>query len=586
MTNLEIAKQLSDIGDMLEILDNPKDTFRIIAYHNAARKVEMMSEELEDVYGKKGVKGLRGVSGIGESIANSIEKLLTKGKISYREELIKKVPRAIVEFTKIPGVGPKTALKLFKDYYVDSIKALKRVIMNDKSEKFFPAKTKDNILVGIRDLSQLTGRMLLSFAEPIAREVVETLRNYPEVEKADMVGSLRRMKETVGDIDIVACAKLKNLKVKNNVIIGKFIKEPFVEEVILHGNTKATVIHKKGTQIDLEILPTDQYGSLLQHFTGSKDHNIHLRTWAEKHGFSLSEHGIKVLSKSKRLELIKCDTEGKVYKTLGMQTPIPEMREDRGEIELALKHQLPKDIIELKNIKADLHLHSTWSEGEKTISEMAEACQKLGYNYCAITDHTAGLGITHGLKEKDIPRYMREIKNQNQKIKNFKILSGAEVNIMADGKLDIPDAGLEKLDLVIASIHSGFRQSKEKITARLLKAINNPHVDIIGHPSGRLIERRQPLEIDWDQVFQTAAKTGTIMEINAQPDRLDLNDDLIILAKKYGVKFVISTDSHHLAHLENMRYGVATAHRGWLEQKDVLNTLSLDKFQIYLKQAR
>lgn len=578
MTNLEIAKQLSDIGDMLEILGDPKSQFRIIAYHNAARRVEMLNDDLADIYQNKGVKGLREISGIGESIANSIEELLTKGEISYHEELIQKVPRAIVEFTKIPGVGAKIALKLFNDYHVDTIKDLKKAIMADKSEKYFRVKSKNNILTGISELSSLTGRMLLSFAEPIASDIVKTLRAYSEVKQADAVGSLRRMKETVGDIDIVASLKASSHQLSSTSVINKFISESFVQKVISHGDTKATIIHKRGVQVDLEILPSEEYGSLLQHFTGSKDHNIYLRTWAEEHGFSISEHGIKVLDKGNKL--IKCDTEEKVYKTLGMQTPIPEMREDRGEIELALEHRLPKNIINLKDIKADLHLHTTWSEGETGIMEMAKACQKQGYEYCAITDHTAGLGITHGLKESDIDKYIQEIKTYNLRptTRGFKILSGAETNIMANGKLDLPDESLKKLDLVIASIHSGFKEEKEQITSRILAAINNPNVDIIGHPSGRIIERRSALNVDWEKVFQAAGDTGTIMEINASPDRLDLTDDLVLMARKFNVKFVISTDAHSIDTLTNMRYGVAVARRGWLNQDEVMNTLPLRHF--------
>lgn len=590
MTNSEIAKQINDIGDMLEILANPQDSFRIVAYHNAARKIDMTSQELEDIYEKKGLNGLKEIRGIGESIAEKIEELIKTKKIFYREELITKVPRAVLEFTKIPGVGPRIALQLFKSYRVDTVAKLKAALEKDQSGKHFKEKTRQNILEGIKLLSHLTGRMPISFAEPIAREIVETLEGYPEVIKVDPVGSLRRMKETIGDIDIVAASK------SPQATINKFIHETFVDHIISHGETKASIYHKRGPEIDLEILPQDQYGSLLQHFTGSKDHNIALRTWAEKHEFSISEHGVKKIqspclagrqAKSKiqtnsKVQIIKCETEQKVYQTLGMQTPIPEIRENRGEIELALKHKLPKNIIDLKDIKADLHLHTRWSEGEFSVEEIALACKKMGYQYLAITDHSAGLGVTHGLKEKDIPRYISEIKKVSRKLK-IPILAGLEANIMADGSIDISDKILAKLDFVIGSIHSSFRQEKNHITERLLKAINNPNIDLIGHPSGRLIERRHALNIDWDLVFQTAKKTNTIMEINAQPDRLDLNDSLIILAKEYGVRFVISTDSHYLDQLTHMRYGVAQARRGWATKADILNSFNYHTFLAKLK---
>lgn len=575
MTNREISKILQEIGEMLEILGEEKDHFRIIAYENAARKVDMMSEELEDIYRHSGREGLRSISGIGESISQVIEELLRTHKSYYHNQLVKSVPAPILEFTKIPGVGPHTAKNIFECYKIKTISELKNVLQKDKSEKCFKEKTRLNILEGIELMQGQTGRMLLSFAEPIASEIVVALQTMPEVKQAYPVGSLRRMKETIGDIDIVASSS------DSRVTIDKFIQLPFVERVISHGDTKATIIHKKGPNIDLEILPEENYGSLLQHFTGSKDHNIALRTWAERHGFSLSEHGIKAKSK-----LVKCETEQKLYKTFGMDTPAPELRENRGEIEAALKHKLPK-LLELKNIKGDLHLHSTWSEGENSIEEVAKAAQKLGYEYMAITDHTAGLGITHGLKEKDISRYIKEIDKINQKLHatgyKLHVLSGVEANIMADGSLDISDQMLSKLDVVVASIHSGFRQSKDKITERLIRAMKNPNVDIIGHPSGRLLEKRQPLNLDWEKVFEAAKENSVIMEINSQPDRLDLSDDLIIAAKKYNLKFVISTDSHHLVQLENMRYGVATARRGWLEKKNVINSLSLQDILEVLK---
>jgi len=584
MTNKEIAKQISDIGDMLEILGNRKDQFRIIAYHNAARKIEMLSFELEDVYKEKGADGLKGISSIGESISKSIEELIKTGEISYHEHLIKQVPKAIVEFTKIPGIGPKTALKIFESYKVDTIKKLKEKVKTDQTEKYFKKKSKQNILEGIELLSHFTGRMLLSFAEPIALEIIELLKKDNAVISCDAVGSLRRMQETVGDIDIVASSN------NPTQTIQQFIQAPFIEHIISHGDTKATVIHKRGPQIDLEILPSEEYGSLLQHFTGSKEHNVKLRTWAQAHGFSISEHGIKPLrGKSQETrnnnqiddrKIIKCETEEKVYKTLGMDYIPPELREDRGEIDLALKHQLPK-LVEIKDIKGDFHLHSIHSDGETSIEDMATACKKLGYTHIAITDHTFGLGVTHGLRETDIDNYINETKRVSKKV-GIKVLAGAETNIMANGEIDMPDKYLEKLDFVIASIHSGFRQDRVKITERLIKSIQNPNVDIIGHPSGRLLERRHELSIDWEKVFKQAAVNKVAMEIDAQPDRLDLDDNLILLAKKFGVKFIISTDSHHIEHLQNMRYGVAMARRGWLEKKDILNTLSLSEFLVYL----
>jgi DNA polymerase (family 10) len=597
ITNQEIARIIEEIGEMLEIIGNEKDQFRIIAYQNAARKIELISEQIADIYDKSGFAGLLEIKGIGESIAKKIEEIIKTGKCKYHDELAKKVPSAIIKFLAIPGVGPHLAANIYKNYKVDSINKLKKAILADKSEKIFKTKTKNNILEGIDQLESISSRMLLSFAEPIAEEAVGYLKNMEEVNNADYVGSLRRMKETIGDIDLIASLsdKTENVKAKlSTKVIDQFTKLPFVIRVISAGDTKASILHRKGVQVDLEILPSDEYGSLLQHFTGSKEHNVALRTWAEKHDFSISEHGIKFI-KSKVNKVIKCNTEEKVYKTLGMDWIPPELRENNGEIEAALNHKLPK-LVEIKDVKGDLHLHSNWSEGEKSIAEIAKEAELYNYEYIAITDHTAGLGITHGLKENEISKYIKEINHINLKLKNknsrldsqarqvkSKVLTGAEVNILANGNLDISDRELSKLDIVIASIHSGFRQDKDKITARLIKAIQNPNVDIIGHPSGRLINKRPPLNLDWDLVFKEAAEHNVIMEINCHPVRLDLNDDLITMAKKYGVKFIINTDMHQFDHFKNMRYGVATARRGWLTKNDVINTYDFAKITNFIK---
>jgi len=606
ISNKQISKIIEEIGEMLEIIGTEKDQFRIIAYQNAARKIEMMSREIGDIYNEEGFKGLLKIKGIGESIAEKIEEIIKTGKCRYHDELAKKVPSPIITFLKIPGVGPHLADKLYncylprrqagKNYKLYNIHNLKKALEKDKSVKFFKEKTKQNILEGIELLSKQTGRMLLSFAEPIAEEIVNALKGMSGIKQAHPVGSLRRMKDTIGDIDIIAAVNSKSQKPKANSqnVIGKYIKMPFVEKIVESGETKATIIHKKGPNVDLEILPDEEYGSLLQHFTGSKEHNIALRTWAEKNGFSLSEHGIKITKNLKlktqnqnlKLKTIKCDTEEKFYKTLGMDWIPPEIRENKGEIEASLNHQLPK-LIKLNDIKGDLHLHSTWSEGEMEIKEIAEYAQKLGYEYIAITDHTAGLGITHGLKEKEIEKYINEINKINSKLKaqnsKLTILTGAEVNILANGNLDISDRELSKLDIIIASIHSGFRQKEEQVTSRLLKAIQNPNVDIIGHPSGRLIPSRQPLNIDWKKVFRAAKDNNVAMEINSHPQRLDLTDDLCLMAKDMGVKMVINTDMHHAEHFKNMRYGVAVARRGWLEKKDVINTGSLSELKAWKK---
>lgn len=596
MTNAEIAEKINEIGEMLEILD--ENSFKITAYERAARIIEMTSEPLENIYQDKGIKGLDEINGIGESISEKIEELLKTGKIKYHSELLKKVPAPIIEFTKIPGVGPKTAKKLYDTFHVKKISDLKSDLKSSKKIDVFKKKTRENILRGIDILSHQSNRMLLSVAQNAASPVLKTLKSYPEVKFVDVVGSLRRMQETIGDVDVVVAPKTE-LRIKNQElskqIIDKFVKEDFVKKIVSQGETKATIINQNNIQIDLEILPVEEYGSLLQHFTGSKEHNIALRTYAEKQGFSISEHGIKRLRDNRKLEtrnsksetnsndkIIKCRTEDEVYKVLGMQVPPPEMRENHGEIELALKHQLPK-LIELNDIKGDLQMHTTYSDGADSVEEMARACKKLGYEYMAITDHPSTLGVTQGVKPEDVDKYIKDIHDIAKKV-GIHIFAGIEANIRPDGTLDLDDKLLAKFDLVFGAVHSSFHQEKSIATKRLLTALANPRLDILGHPSGRVINRRPSIEVDWQEVFKTAKKFNKILEIDAYPDRLDLNDIHIKEAISYKVKLVIDTDSHYQEHLINMRYGVAQARRGWAQKKDIINTLSLNEIlQVFKK---
>lgn len=585
MSNKEIAQAINSIGDMLEVLG--ENSFRVSAYHRAARLIDMQILELKDLYEREGIAGLEKIPGVGESIAQKIEELIKTGKSDYQQRLRKKVPSAIIEFAKIPGVGPKTAYKLYQLFKVNSIEQLKLALKNNQHLEKIKEKTRANIIRGIDILLHQSGRLLLSFAEPIAREVVAILKKYPQIKQANFAGSLRRMKETVGDIDIIAATrqKIKNQILNfetNKEIINKFIKEPFVSKVINQGATKATIIDNNGVQIDLEILPADEYGSLLQHFTGSKDHNIALRTYAEKIGFSVSEHGIKkgLRGKGQGLsKIIKCNTEEKVYKMLGMQTPSPELRENQGEIEAAVGNNLPA-LVKLSDIKGDLQMHSNYSDGSGTIQEMAEICQKLGYEYLAITDHSATLGITGGLKLTNFEKYINEIKKISKKL-GIKIFTGIEANIKPDGNIDLPEVLMKKMDIVLASIHTSFRQDRQTTTQRLIRAIQNPYVKIIAHPTGRIINRRPEVDADWTEVFKICKKYNKVMEINSYPDRLDLNDRLIRQAIDMGVKLSINTDSHQPAHLLNIRYGVAQARRGWCEAKDIVNTYNLAKFKEY-----
>lgn len=427
-------------------------------------------------------------------------------------------------------------------------------------------------------MRRLTGRMLLTEALPIAEKVVDYLKKETGVKKIDYVGSLRRMKETVGDIDIVAATS------EPQKMIDKFVQMPGIINILAKGPGKAMVIFEPNAHVDLEIVPEKEYGSLLQHLTGSKEHNVALRAYALTIGRSVSEHGLKVVKDGKVKSRITCKDEECVYRNLKMDWIPPELRENRGEIAAARSGKLPK-LVELSEIRGDLHVHSNWSDGLMTISDIARAAEKMGYEYIVISDHTVGLGIAHGLNEADINKRQREIETVQKAHPKLKILSSVEVNIKANGDLDIKDWMLGKLDIVTASVHTSFFQDRVTMTDRLLKAISHPHVDIIGHPSGRIIGQREPYDVDWPAVFRACVEHKTALEISAFPNRLDLRDTLCKEAKGYGVKFAISTDAHQLHHLDLMRFGVSVARRGWLEKEDIINTLGLQEITNWAKRG-
>lgn len=570
MTNKEIGQNLYQIAKVLE-LGNEKDRFRIVAYERAAQAVENYSEDIGAVYRRGGLKELEEIPGVGKSIAEKIEELAKYGKSKYLKSIEKEVPVSEIEFLKIPGIGPKLAIKIAKELKARSIDDLEKKIKNGQADILFKEKTKTNILRGIELSRKMTGRMLITDGLPIAELFVKRLKKISGAKKVDFVGSLRRMKETIGDIDIVAASS------DPAKLISEFTKFPEVTEIITQGAAKSTVIVGDTAQVDLEIVPEEEYGSLLQHFTGSKNHNVELRTFALTQNKSVSEHGIKFQGKQHKFS----DEKG-VYKFLDMDYIEPELRESAGEIQAALQHKLPH-LIDIGDIRGDLHVHSNWSDGQMTISEIARAGEKLNYEYIAVSDHTIGLGIAHGLDEKRLEERQKEIEKVQKTHPKIKILSSVEVNIKASGDLDIKDWMLEKLDIVIASIHTSFYQNKEIMTNRLLKAINHPHVDIIGHPSGRIIGQREPYDVDWDEIFKACAKTGTALEISSFPNRLDLKDTLARKAKDFGVKFAINTDSHQISHFELMRFGVATSRRGWLTKSDIVNTLDLEKLLSWSK---
>ena len=575
MINRELSRILREIADLKEIVG--ENRFKVVAYQRAAQNVANISEDLEKIYKEGGIKGLDRIEGIGKAIAGHIEDYIKTGKVKEWERLRKKVAPAVLKLMDIPGIGPKTALKLADTLDVVSIEGLKKELAKAspktraKLAKIgLKEKSIKKFLTGISIREKLETRMLYVNAEPIVTEILDYMKDCPGIKRFDPVGSFRRKRETVGDLDFIAASR------NPKQAIEYFTSGPFVDKVLAKGLTKATVIEKSaGQQLDLEILPAKKYGTLLQHFTGSKEHNVALRTWGVAHGFSISEHGIK-----RRGRLITCDSEQKVYKTLGMDYIPPELREDRGEVEAALAHKLPK-LIELDDLKGDLQMHSNWSDGQQSIEVMARAAQKLGHRYIAITDHSAGLGIAHGLNEKRLTERRAEIDRVRKKL-SIKILEGMEVDIRVDGTLDLPEAVLAKLDFVIASIHSGLQQGPEQITKRLLNAIESHAVHGIAHPTGRMLARRPGYAADWPVVYKAAAKHHKILEIDAHPVRLDLNDTMVKEAKAHGVKFSIDTDAHHSEHLSYLRYGIGIARRGWLTKADVVNTMDVNELTRFL----
>lgn len=565
--NKKLAYLLDRIADFLEL--KGELVYKIGAYRKAARVIEALTEDVEELV-KSG--RIDKIPGIGESIKAKIIEFIKTGTIKKYEELRNEFPEELVELLAIPNLGPKTLKLAYEKLNVRNLEDLIRVI-EDGSLMRLPGmgwKKVENIKKGIELYLKGQRRLFLSEALDIANYVIENLKPYAI--NITYAGSLRRMKETIGDIDILAVGD-------SFEIMDRFVSLPKVTDVIAKGDTKSSVMI--GTvQVDLRVVKDDEWGSALQYFTGSKEHNIHLREIAKEKGFKLSEYG--VFRSTDGLK-VAGKTEEEVYETLGLCYIPPELREDRGEIECAINGRLPK-LVDYGEIKGDFHIHSNWSDGTASIEDIAKVAEELGYEYVVISDHSKSMKIAHGLDEKRLLEQVEYIRKLNSKLGNVRILTSIEVDILPDGSLDLSDEVLEKLDWVIASVHTRFN---EDATERIIGAIRNPYVTAIGHPTGRLIFQRDPYPADWDRIFEEASKYGVCMEINAQPDRLDLPDYLVKRAKEsYGLKFVIGTDSHHIGQLKNMLYGVAVARRGWLESKDLLNSWSLDKVMEYIDSVR
>ncbi len=569
--NREIGDIFDSIADMLDLReDNP---FRIRAYRNAARNIRELSEDIEKLAERN---ELTKIPGIGNDLAEKINEFITTGKINHYDELKKKVPEGLVELLAIQGLGPKTLAKLNKEIGVKNLDDLERALEGKEilTLRGMGQKKIEDIKRGIELLKQSGERMPLGIALPLAEEIIFEISKIPGTEGTVAAGSLRRMKETVGDIDILTMAK------NGERVIKAFTKLSLVKEVLAAGDTKGSVILKNGMQVDLRVVEPGSYGAALQYFTGSKAHNIKLRTIALEKGLKINEYGV-----FRGTENIAGETEEEIYQTLELPWIPPEIREDKGEIEAASDGKLP-NLIELRDIRGDLQMHSKWSDGKATIEEMALRARELGYEYIAMTDHSPSSRIAKGLSVERLYEKKKEVEAVNKKLKGIKTLMGAEVDIKGDGSLDYPDTVLKHLDIVLVAVHSGFKMDRESMTKRIVKALQNPYVHALVHPTGRLIGEREAYEVDMDEVIKTAKVLGKALEVNSYYLRLDLNDINVRKAIQMGVKIVISTDAHLPDQLGMMRLGVATARRGWAEKKDVINTMDLKGLTKWLNSVR
>lgn len=572
-SNKEVAELFANIGDLLEI--KGENRFKILAYRKAADNIAGMGQDLFDLW--EAGQNLKKLEGIGQAIADKSAELFSTGKLEFWQKLIAEVPESLVEVLSIPDVGPKLAKNMWQELGLTTVAEVKAAAQAGQLQTLprMGAKSEARILASIEALERRdTGRVHLGVAWPLAMAVIAVLQELPEVRQVEVAGSLRRMRETIGDLDFLVAT------VNPEPIMTAFKNLADVQEVIAAGETKSSVRFRNGLQADLRCLDPSRWGTALQYFTGSQAHNVKVRELAQRQGYSLNEYALTRESDGQKLQF---DNEVELYEFLGLAYIPPQLREDRGEIKAAQKGTLPK-LLQVSDIKGEVHCHSTWSDGAQSIETMAQAALARGYEYLVITDHSQSLGIANGLTPERLRQQRLEIDEVQARLSNIRLLQGTEMEIKADGTLDFTDEVLAELDFVVASVHTGLRQDRETLTKRTLAAINNPYVDLIGHPSGRLLTQREAGDFDMEAIMQAAAETGTALEINASPERLDLNDAHVRRAVELGVKLMINCDAHHVDGFENMRFGVATANRGWATAETVLNTLPWDKFEAKLKQ--
>ncbi|MBC8223381.1 DNA polymerase/3'-5' exonuclease PolX [Candidatus Bathyarchaeota archaeon] len=562
--NARVSQVLYQIGEVLTIKE---DRFRSRAFNTAAQRIVSLTEDIRKIRDRG---ELQEIPGVGKGIAAVIEEVLETGGSKVLEELEASLPPGIREMMRLEGVGPKKAVRLQKALGIASIDDLEKAAKEGRVRglKGFGERTEANILEAVGELRSRQDRFLLGAVLPVIEELKTYLAESDAVLAVEVAGSARRRRDTVGDLDVLVSS------LSPEVVSERFVSMPPVARVLSHGSTRSTVVMENFLQVDLRVIPPESYGAALQYFTGSKDHNVKLRTIAVRAGYKLNEYGLFDRETDKS---VAGENEGGIYRALGMDLMPPELRENRGEIEAAMEGKLPH-LVTMEDIKGDFHIHSTWSEGTASIEAMAEKAMSLGLEYMAICDHTKSLYIANGLDEDRLRAQMKEIDRINGGLDGFTILKGTECDILSDGQMDLEDSVLGDLDFVVGSVHSAFRQDVDTMTDRILKAIHNENVDCIGHTTGRLIQKRRAYEVNLERVFEAAAEQGVMLEINAYPERLDLDDVNCRAAMEQGVTMVIGTDSHAPNHMEFMPLGVSVARRGWLEAENVANTLTLGEF--------
>jgi DNA polymerase (family 10) len=575
--NKAIANILYETADLLEI--DGQDSFRIRSYRNAAQAIENLAEQIKDIIGEP--KNVLAIPGIGKGMLVNLQELFKEGSLSVQADLLKKYHPSMLQLLKIQGLGPKTIALIWSAYQVCDVDGVEKLAREGKIRELprMGEKHEQKLLKAIEDYRRISGRFLIDAAETEAEKLTEYLAKFPGIDRITPAGSLRRGRETVGDLDILVTGPACSSDDERAKAVEYVAKYPPLMDVIARGDNKISFHVRSGMQVDVRLLPPESFGAAMQYFTGSKAHNVALRQRALKMGYTLNEYS---LSDVKTEKAVAGKTEEEIYGKLKLDYIPPELRENLGEIDASDKHTLPA-LITLQDLQGDVHMHTVETDGKNTIEEMAEAARARGYKYMAITDHSKNLAFANGLDDKRAVAHIQRIRDANDKIDGITIFAGIEVDILADGDLDLSDDVLAQMDVVIASVHSVFNQEPAKMTERLLKAVANPNTSIIGHPTGRLQLRRDAYHFDMDAVLTAAAKHKVAMELNSYPDRLDLNDVHLRQAKQRGVRIVINTDSHHTSHLEKIRYGILQARRAWLTKDDVLNTLPTERFAKAMK---